>query len=187
VSSYISKLDSSTLGALPYLSDHRCAFHQISLGILDESSLSTLDCTFGAGHRGSWPPRRRVEDDLTQPGDGRGRPRRRSTRCGMRRRPLRRCRSSCRAAGAAPGMAGRRGITSRVSPHPGQACSLAGLPGDTVRELDVADVFGRPKPRKLARNPVLLREVQVRLEKRWSPEQISRSLRRGLLIRRRWG
>lgn len=84
-------------------------------------------------------------------------------------------------------MAGRRGITSRVSPHPGQACSLAGLPGDTVRELDVADVFGRPKPRKLARNPVLLREVQVRLEKRWSPEQISRSLRRGLLIRRRWG
>ena len=36
----------------------------------------------------------------------------------------------------------------------------------------------RPKPRKLATNPVLCAWVAAGLEKRWSPEQISRTLRR---------
>jgi transposase, IS30 family len=36
----------------------------------------------------------------------------------------------------------------------------------------------RPKPRKLATNPVLCAWVQAGLEKRWSPEQISQMLRR---------
>jgi transposase, IS30 family len=36
----------------------------------------------------------------------------------------------------------------------------------------------RPKPRKLTGNPVLLAKVQAGLTARWSPEQISRTLRR---------
>jgi IS30 family transposase len=36
----------------------------------------------------------------------------------------------------------------------------------------------RPKPGKLARHPALHREVSARLAKRWSPEQIARTLRR---------
>jgi IS30 family transposase len=36
----------------------------------------------------------------------------------------------------------------------------------------------RPKPRKLAMNAVLCARVQAGLTKRWSPEQISRVLRR---------
>jgi IS30 family transposase len=80
-----------------------------------------------------------------------------------------------------PGPAARAGARCRPGPAPGTPRPPRGRPvryRAAVAQAKADKRARRPKPGKLATNPVLRAEVEAGLRKRWSPEMISARLRR---------